>query len=214
MTSGRSVLLLEPTFGCDGNDACLNLLTTGEETAALSVLYREPVAERMALVDDHSDELESAAIVCVGPGSADESTADDCDAVRTISDPADLTGLGIAVTDWLAARSDGTTATVCLDSVSTLLQYADHDRALKFLHTMASRFRRTGVEMHCHVDPRAHGEQTLAQLGQLFDEQRRLEETQPAANSTEATSQRVATDGGTERGGEPVDDARESLDGR
>jgi hypothetical protein len=192
-TAGRSVLVLEPPFGGETRDACIDLLTDSKgDAAVLSVLYCESVAERMDLVERHSHEIDSAGIIRVGPSSSVAADCADHDAVRVVSDSADLTGLGIAITEWLNARSDPGRATVCIDSVSTLLQYADHDRVLKFLHTIASRLRRTGVDLHCHLDPNAHDDQTVAQLRQLFDEQRRPD----SPGATAADAREVATDGG------------------
>lgn len=207
---GRTVLMLEPPFGADARDACVDHLASGERpTAALSVLYSEPVGERMDLIERHGDAIDTAAIVCVGPAGDGSRPHEDHSAVHTLTDPADLTGLGIAITNWLDARQAAATTTVCLDSLSTLLQYVDHDRALKFLHTITSRFRRTGVRAHFHLDPRAHDEQTVAQLRQVFDEQRKLE---GGAVADSGATRPVATDGG-ETADEPMPDGGEGGDG-
>jgi hypothetical protein len=58
---------------------------------------------------------------------------------------------------------------VCFNSVTSLLQYADLQRAFRFLHVVTGRVKTVGGVGHYHLDPDAHDSQTLATLKGLFD---------------------------------------------
>lgn len=82
-------------------------------------------------------------------------------------EPDDLTGIGIAVDRYLD-RWDGPTS-VCLDSLTTLLDHAEEDRAFRFLHTLTGRFVAADAAGHVHLDPATQDERTVATLATLFD---------------------------------------------
>ena len=99
-----------------------------------------------------------------GPGGSTISAA-------TVSEPGDLTGIGIKVNQCLSAWADDDVGTdVCFDSVTTLLQYVDTRRAFRFLHVLSRRVRSVGALAHYHVDPGAHDEQTLATIEGVFSD--------------------------------------------
>ena len=105
-----------------------------------------------------------------GPGGPAVSTT-------TVSEPGDLTGIGIKVNQCLSAWEDDDVPTVvCFDSVTTLLQYVDTRRAFRFLHVLARRVRSVGGLAHYHVDPGAHDEQTLATVEGVFSDVYRYDE--------------------------------------
>ncbi|QLD91099.1 hypothetical protein HWV07_19435 [Natronomonas salina] len=99
-----------------------------------------------------------------GPGGSTISTA-------TVSEPGDLTGIGIKVNQCLSAWEDDDVGTdVCFDSVTTLLQYVDTRRVFRFLHVLTRRVQSVGALAHYHVDPGAHDEQTLATIEGVFSD--------------------------------------------
>ena len=57
----------------------------------------------------------------------------------------------------------------CFNSITSLLQYADVQRAFRFLHVVTGRVKTVGGTGHYHLDPEAHDRQTLATLKGLFD---------------------------------------------
>jgi hypothetical protein len=122
-------------------------------------------SDRLAHVEDHAGTVDRARAVIVGDLTG--SPAGRFDAVETVNAPTDLTGVGIAVTEFLDA-SDGATA-VCFDSVTALLQYVDMDTAFEFLHVFAGRLHRHGAVGHFHMDPGAHDPQVVAQVASLVD---------------------------------------------
>ena len=91
------------------------------------------------------------------------------DCVRTVSNPGDLTGIGIAIAEFLDALPEDATPAVCLDSLTTLLQYTGRTRVNRFLQVCTGRVRAADGTLHCHVDPDAHGDDTMATIEGLFD---------------------------------------------
>lgn len=107
---------------------------------------------------------DGAATTTAGPGGSTVTTT-------TVSDPSDLTGVGIKVNQCLSAWEDDDVGTdVCFDSVTTLLQYVDTRRAFRFLHVLSRRIRSVGALAHYHIDPGAHDEQTLATIEGVFSD--------------------------------------------
>jgi len=91
--------------------------------------------------------------------------------VRSVSSPGDLTGLGIAISEYLSEwHSDDNRTVVCFDSVTTLLQYADTERVFQFIHVLTQRIEEAGATAHFHMDPAAHDDQTVRTITSLFDD--------------------------------------------
>lgn len=82
--------------------------------------------------------------------------------------PADLTGLGITLTELLTAE-DGPRTVLCFDSLTMLLQYVDVETAYRFLHVLTGRISAVGATGAFHMDPSAHDEQTVGAMKSLFD---------------------------------------------
>jgi hypothetical protein len=101
----------------------------------------------------------------VGPDGTTVSTT-------TVSEPGDLTGIGIKVSQCLSAwRDDDATTVLCFDSLTTLLQYADLQRAFRFLHMLTQQIENAGALGYFHIDPTAHDDQTVSTVANLFSEQ-------------------------------------------
>lgn len=98
------------------------------------------------------------------------------DSARTVSDPGDLTGYGIAVSEFLDGLPADAEPAVCLDSVTALLQYADPERAYRFLQVLCGRVLAADGTVHCHVDPAAHDQRVLDLFTGLFDATLTVEE--------------------------------------
>ncbi|MDX1747537.1 MAG: hypothetical protein R3324_16505, partial [Halobacteriales archaeon] len=90
--------------------------------------------------------------------------------IETVSDPADLTGMGIALNRALEAWTPTANQTiVCFHTLTMLLQYVDTERVYRFLHVVTSQLAEEGALAHVHVDPRAHDPRTLSRIATLFD---------------------------------------------
>jgi len=165
--AGPVALVTEPAFAADARGQIERAVAGGEgDRSVLAVLYRHDVGTWTTTLRANDERLDSAAVVAVGPVTE---TGADCAAVRTVADPTDLTGVGIAVGEWLRARDDDERPVVCLDSLSTLLQYADPERAFRFCHGLTAQVRSTGAAAFVSVDPGAHDEATLGTFRTLFD---------------------------------------------
>jgi hypothetical protein len=186
---GESVLLLDAPFGSGASD-CLDRVLADRPRSVLVVSYDTPADECVTALRRRSERIDSAAAVAVGPGN--DGVAHD--SVRAVSDPADLTGVGIAVTEWLDDRIRDESPVVCLDSLSAMLQYAHEKRVFEFLHAVTGQCRQRDAGFHAHLTPSAHDEQTLATFRVLFDEC----DDRRDATATDAGGTQVATDGGRE----------------
>jgi hypothetical protein len=168
-----NVLVLAPSMGTPKRDACLGLLTQTDpaSTNVLSVTFTQSAAEWIDDWDDHAGEPPArGGIVTVGQQDADHS-ADW--RVATVENPSDLTGIGIELSELLSSMAgsagDDEPLSVCFDSITSLLQYADLQRTFRFLHVVTGRIKTVGGVGHFHIDPAAHTDQELATLKGLFD---------------------------------------------
>lgn len=90
--------------------------------------------------------------------------------VTPVGNPGDLTGIGIAITEYLSAwADDGNRTVVCIHSLTALLQSVSPDRAFEFLNALLSRTTSRNVAVHVHLNPAAHDEQTVQTIATLFD---------------------------------------------
>lgn len=110
-------------------------------------------------------------VVDATPGSRSAPRPRETEPITDLSSPADLTGLGIAVSEWLDTPEDDSTTGVraVVDSLEPMLVYSDRDRVLQFLHTLTARIRSAeGLGLFA-VNPDSHNAQTFSALKQFFD---------------------------------------------
>jgi hypothetical protein len=167
-----SVLLLTPGLANDSAETCRQLLSIDEPAASnvLWVSYTDPPSNRAQDFTKHTGTSPAAtAGIMVGetaPGGAGEGL----DKLQTVNAPADLTGLGIAVSEQLREWAQtGRQNVVCFDSLTALLQYVDIDTAYEFLHVITGRMYTFDAVGHFHIDPDAHDDQIVEQIKTLFD---------------------------------------------
>ena len=107
------------------------------------------------------------AVVTAGPGEGATETEHP---VKSVSSPADLTGIGMATTkflaDWEAAPG---TPVVVLDSLTVLLQYTSTRSLYQFLHALTVRIGEADAHGLFHLDPATQDEKTVHTLASLFD---------------------------------------------
>ncbi|WP_336328063.1 DUF7504 family protein [Halovenus sp. HT40] len=169
-----NVLLLAPSLGGQGNDVCLDLLTqtAPSETNMLAISYTDTPQEWVENWLDHAG-VSPVRGGIVSIGQAETEIDDPSWAVKTVENPSDLTGIGIELSELLSgmatAADDDEYIAVCFDGITSLLQYADLQRAFRFLHVVTGRVKTVGGIGHFHLDPEAHDPQTLATLKGLFD---------------------------------------------
>jgi hypothetical protein len=163
-------LALAPSSGRAETEVCSSLLEGSDDDR--SVLYVALTGAAVRRVERTPGAAGDGAVTVVRVGdSAGRGPATGPDGVemRTVSDPSNLTRLGIEFTDWLAG-ADGTDRVVCLHSLDAFLQYVAADRLFRFLSVMSDHLREAGARAHVHADPAACEESTLATLRQVFDE--------------------------------------------
>lgn len=89
--------------------------------------------------------------------------------IETVSDPADLTALGVAITKCVPDTGSNARIAGCVRSLTGLLQYVELDRAYQFLDVLTSSMAGTDGRVHFHIDPAAHDERTMNTLTSIFD---------------------------------------------
>lgn len=101
---------------------------------------------------------------------------------HTVSSPADLTGIGIGITENVRAV-EGRRVRLGLVSISTLLQYLDSERVFSFLHVLTNRVSQSGYLGVFTLDPDIYDTQTVQAIKSLFDAVVRLEENEDGETS-------------------------------
>jgi len=175
---GTATLVLAPSLHDATDEACLNLLSTEDATGqnvAWVTYTRSPDACIQDWLAHAGERPENMRFISVGETTRSTSAVSNAtegrgEVVETLSNPNDLTGLGIKLSEVLKewARNDHPT-TACFDSLTALLQYADLQTVYKFLHVLTGRFDATGVTAHFHLDPDTCDDQTVSTLTSLFD---------------------------------------------
>lgn len=141
---------------------CASLHGTDGETDVLVVTYTRETTAYLADLDERA----IGEVVVLSVGDAVPSGGAESVTTRQIDAPADLTQLGIAMGDTIDEREQ---VSVCFDSLTTTLQYADYADVYEFLHAVTGRVRAAGARSHVHINPLAHDDQVVDGLSTLFD---------------------------------------------
>jgi hypothetical protein len=182
LDGGETVLLLSPTNAPAGEERCVDLLTVAEPDREnlLLVTVTGSADDRLDAWRLHAGERlpRRTAVLSVGESTRSAAVGGGGEShlpgtgvsVETVSNPGDLTGVGMRLSERLRtwADSDGRTV-VCFHSIDPLLQYVDLSRLFRFLHVLTGRLRTIGAVAHFHLDPSAHDPQTVDTLLHLFD---------------------------------------------
>ena len=159
--SGKYDLLLSlVTEGIEAGDGVL-FVTTNEDADGVI----QDVEERLGHIPENFRLVDCVSERQGGGGSLP------ADRVEYVSSPADLTGIGIGVSEQLRrfAQSDVEQTRVGFYSLSTLLMYAELETVFRFLHVLTGRIDSLdGVGLFA-IDPTTHDEGTVNTLKQLFD---------------------------------------------
>ncbi|QSG06059.1 KaiC-like protein ATPase [Halapricum desulfuricans] len=176
-----------PELPIEPVDAGTNLLLTGPplvgtQRLLLSMVSGADEREGMLLVSVDEDgvsvieDYESTGRT-FDPGrmrvvDCTEHSPEPTDAVRQVSGPADLTGIGIEFSSlYESLRAGGIErARIGLYSIPTLLAFAEDFRAVyRFLHTITGRIRTADGLGVFAVDPDAIDDEAYATVAQAFD---------------------------------------------
>jgi hypothetical protein len=174
LDDAANILLLAPSMGRHGRDGGMEMLarTAPEQTNVLAVTYTETATEFAERWNERCGANPARGGV-VAVGESEGHIDNPAWAVRTVENPSDLTGVGIELSELLSgmanAAGEEEHIAVCFNSITSLLQYADVQRAFRFLHVVTGRVKTVGGVGHYHIDPEAHDRKTLATLKGLFD---------------------------------------------
>lgn len=161
-------------------DAVAEGLADGEAAVFIST-NKSPRRILEALGERIDIPAERFAIVDVS-GDGDDGEIDGV-SVRAVGSPGDLTGLSLAFAkqlQLLEERGAATEARVVIDSVSTLLMYADVQTVFRFLHVFTSRLDSAGLFGIFTLQPGMHDEQETNTIRTLFDSEATIEEEEIA----------------------------------
>ena len=179
-----TVLLGAPSMTGGADDTCVELLSGAvpAETSVLWVSFTKPPSDCLAQWRErHEADPGQFGVVVVGEtvGGGDEEI--NPNAVQRVSNPSDLTGIGIAVGEFISGRDED--IAVCFDSLTALLQYVDLETAYEFLHALIGQLYSAGAVSHFHIDPSAHDRRTVDTLLSLFDAEVELGEDEPTVRT-------------------------------
>lgn len=104
---------------------------------------------------------------------------EDSPLVKYVSSPADLTGIGIGVTECMSVLAAGSTDKhrLSLTSLSTMLSYTDRETVFKFCHVLTARTESEGYLSLFSLDESAHDQRTVTMIQRAFDARIEIRET-------------------------------------
>lgn len=159
--SGKYDLLVDLLTEGLANDEAGLFVTTNQDAEAVFEDFEGRVGQ-------HADALRF--VDCVSDRQGGPSPFDS-EMVEYVSSPADLTGIGIGVSEQLrrTAEADYRRTRVGFYSLSTLLMYAELETVFRFLHVLTGRIESIeGLGMFA-IDPTTHDRSTINTLKQLYD---------------------------------------------
>jgi hypothetical protein len=176
--TGANVLLRGAWLDGGNGDRCADLLAVDQANRVKVLLITITTAPRTrvrtvdSVLDDDPEEI---AVITTDPDAGSRAgdqtpSVPGASSVTTNRNPGDLTGLGVSIMDRFSDWEDDDAAvSVCLDSITPLLQYNTLDEVFHFLRIVTDEVESAGAVAHYHLDPAAHDEQTRHRLLPLFD---------------------------------------------
>ncbi|MFB6159626.1 MAG: hypothetical protein ABEJ61_00430 [Haloferacaceae archaeon] len=168
---GTAVLVAGPAM-CGKRELALDLLAADDRTDAATVFVttRRAAPDVARGYEAAGGRVESLAVVdCVTRLGGFRRVTDTTDR-RYVADPGDLTGTGIAVTEFLRQFDrESRTPWLGVHSLSTMLMYADVRRTFRFLHVLVGRVRATGGVAVATLETATVDDRERDVIGQPFD---------------------------------------------
>lgn len=176
-----TLLITQPQTTDLGRDACIDALTVHPPTLAnlIAITHEQAPDEWLATwrqrIGDSPANLtlitaDATTRSAAQPVPPSQETAIGGQEVLALSDPGDLTQLGIIVSERLTDWQDtDRRPVVCGGSLTAMLQWVDLPVLFRFLHVFLQRLRAADALIHFHLHPDAHSDQTRQTLEQLFD---------------------------------------------
>ncbi len=171
LARASSVLLLGSMLDHPTKQSHETLLSEGadEPTDILALTFQSPDQWLRSWSGDSETHDGRIGIITLdeSPGRMRQQT----DGVTAITvNPADLTGIGMKLSDYLSSQVEtGTETAICFDSVTGLLQYTNQKSVFRFLRVITRRIEQIDGIAHFHLDPGAHDRKTINTLKSPFD---------------------------------------------
>lgn len=152
LTDATNTLVL----GDGGEDGCFSESDVAEEHVCYVTFSGMPPIEPTA----------DATVVHVGhfTRGASATSPDYLIQMETVRDPANVTELGITISDVLSEQEP---PLMCFDSIDDLLQYVELESVFRFFHILTAIVEREGAVAHYHMD--RDDEEAWRPLQPLFD---------------------------------------------
>lgn len=168
---GENVLVLAPAMGSTDDEQCAHI--AGDADDLLVVSLSDAPDHRVDTISARAGRPDTiSSISCDttrGAAAARPTTNDPNRRSVTVSGPGDLTGLGMHIDRYLSTAAPGTDVSVCVDSLTTLLQYSGPKAVFRFCHSVTRKSSVAGATTHFHLDPSTVDDRTLHTLQSLFD---------------------------------------------
>jgi len=176
VTDSASVLVLGPTDHPVADAICSRFVAGDEGSRnCLFVTFQDDPNDRID-VCHHADDWTGGdiGVIEVGRGRGASETTTSAGGgsitVRHVSNPGDLSKLGIVITQLLAEFDETPQQTaLCFHTLSALHNQVGTKTLFRFLNTLQSRLRSSNAVGHYHMDPELHDEIVIETLRPIFD---------------------------------------------
>ncbi len=172
---GTSILISGPAMtGAEGLARAILADGTAGGQGAVALTTGGTAANTVADLRERAPDAPPAnicAIDCRGDENDREEVTADGAYLYHVSDPSDLTGMGIGITQSFERLQDAGVehCRLGLSSLSTLLTYTNQQTVFKFCHVLSSRIDTAGHLGAFTIDSSAHEAQALQVIKQPFD---------------------------------------------
>lgn len=176
VTDSASVLLLGPTDHPVADTICSRFVVGDEGSRnCLFITFQDDPNDRID-VCHHADDWTGGdiGVIEVGRGRGASETTSSAGSgsitVRHVSNPGDLSKLGIVITQLLAEFDETPQQTaLCFHTLSALHNQVGTKTLFRFLNTLQSRLLSSNAVGHYHMDPELHDEIVIETLRPIFD---------------------------------------------
>lgn len=146
------------SFCCDSAlTALLRVSFAGEDTGDLPVGATEPSMGILSVGD-----------VIRANGMTEEPDFSGPVAVDTVSDPTDLSAIGVSISRFCEQWADERMG-VCFNSLDALLRQSDPEPIFEFTYYLNRRLESVDALAHFHLDTAQHDDRIVAAFGEIFD---------------------------------------------
>lgn len=179
-TSASSVLVLGPSNHPVADTICSRFLThEGESRDVIFVTFEDSPADRIDLCRNSDDWAGgNIGVIVVGHGGRGERATSEITSdvdggsitVRHVTNPADLSKLGIVITRLLSSFDETPRETIlCVHTLSALHREVGTKTMFRFLTTLQGRLNAANAVGHYQMNPELHDEMVIETLRPIFE---------------------------------------------